>query len=26
SFAIILLYVLGSIIAVYCISHFKRAE
>ncbi|NIZ36227.1 ABC transporter permease, partial [Staphylococcus aureus] len=23
---IILLYVLGSIIAVYCISHFKRAE
>ncbi|WP_238125048.1 hypothetical protein, partial [Staphylococcus aureus] len=24
--AIILLYVLGSIIAVYCISHFKRAE
>ncbi len=26
SFAIILLYALGSIIAVYCISHFKRAE
>ncbi|HID4939452.1 TPA: ABC transporter permease [Staphylococcus aureus] len=26
SFVIILLYALGSIIAVYCISHFKRAE